>query len=132
LDGYYVSQGDTLRHSSGEFHYTLLAVFADSTRLPLQTFAITPILPSNFGISGNFPNPFNGFTLLEVYLPFADKVVIRFFDLLGRGVPPSMTEEFNEGYHRIQLDFRKMASGTYIYRAESNGKSVTGKLMLVK
>ncbi len=131
-DGYYVLEVDTLHNSSKDFDYTLFAVFADSSRLVIQKYTIAPLLPVSFSVTNNFPNPFNSTTMLEVHLPVPAKVVVRVFDLLGREVLPVFTKVFKEGYNRIQLDFRTMASGVYIYRVESNGKSFAGKLVLLK
>jgi len=132
IDGYYTLEGDSLNSSSTELHYILRAVFSDSTRSVLQTFTVTPEIPSDFKVFNNFPNPFNGITSIKFFLPKTDRVTIQFFDLLGKEVLSPVIGDFSEGYHRVRIDFRNMASGIYLYRAKTNAKSVTGKILLIK
>ncbi|MDP1677831.1 MAG: two-component regulator propeller domain-containing protein [Bacteroidota bacterium] len=130
--GYYILKSDLLAYSSEATQYLLQAVFLDSTRITLQTFNVTAKFPSDFSISNNFPNPFNGFTTLELYLPNPDNITIQVYDLLGREILKPIIKEFDQGFQRVQLDFREMASGNYIYKVNSSGKFLTGKLLLLK
>ena len=133
ITGYYVMETDSLTSNSTKCLYSLVAVFADSTVSVLKTFVITPpIFPSTFTVSENFPNPFNGYTSLELYLPTADRITINIFDALGKKLSTQLIENFSQGYQRVEFNLGSLSSGVYFYRVQSSDKRVVGKMIMVK
>jgi Secretion system C-terminal sorting domain len=131
-EGYYYVSIDSLTQSSNKYSYTLSAIFTDSSRVILQTFAYVPQLPSSFSITQNYPNPFNGSTSLAVFMPVQGQVVFQFYDIIGREVMPSMRKDFAVGYNTIQLDLKSLASGFYLCIAKLGGERRIQKLLLIK
>lgn len=93
---------------------------------------ITIIPPSEFVLEQNYPNPFNPTTTIRYGLPKDTKVRITVSDLLGRVVAEIVNKEQAAGYHEIQFDASKLASGTYIYKLEAERNLIVKKMLLLK
>ena len=95
------------------------------------------ILPSEFALKGNYPNPFNPTTQLVFDLPEAAVVQVDVFDMLGRKVLSVPAQELGAGaQHKVQLDASELASGIYLYTIQANMASKTvhssGRMTLLK
>ena len=78
----------------------------------------------------NHPNPFNGFTYVDYFLPpNASNAFLRVVDINGKLIKSFPIN--NLGYGQIQLDCTNLATGTYYYSLLVNGKSVDTKTMLI-
>lgn len=130
--GYYYFPVDSLTTVPRVLHYTLYSTLIDSSRRKLTTITVAPELPSGFHISNNYPNPFNGSTSFQIFLPVATRIKVRIYDIIGREVLPEITQDFSSGYQIIRLSLGSLASGVYLYRIDANGIAVNGKLVLIK
>jgi subtilisin-like proprotein convertase family protein len=86
---------------------------------------------------GNFPNPFNPQTDILFTLPQTLAVELAVFDLGGRQVVTLVQETLPPGRHAvswrgIDSNGQQVASGLYIYRLRTDGKTLTGKMLLLK
>ena len=78
-------------------------------------------LPNEFGLSQNFPNPFNPATVIEYALPRASEVKIQIYNILGQKVRDLVDERQEPGYKTIHWDGKdqngtEVSSGIYFYR----------------
>jgi len=89
-------------------------------------------IPVEFVLRQNYPNPFNPTTIIEYGLPESSTIRIDVFNMLGQRVATLVNGEQTAGYHRIQFDGRRLASGVYIYRLQSGRNVITQKMVLVK
>ena len=131
-EGYFIIGVDSLQISSPEFLYTLTAVFTDSSRILLATRKVTLHLPSTFTVSNNYPNPFNGSTSLDVYVPNPGKVVLQLYDILGREILPAIKRDYEVGYQTIQVNLNSLATGLYFCTVDFNNQKICKKLILLK
>ena len=82
------------------------------------------IVPSDYVLGGNYPNPFNPSTSFEFTLPLDKRVSVRIYDVSGRLVRTLVNGEyFAEGTHTVTWNGRDdggqpVASGAYIYTLE--------------
>ena len=84
------------------------------------------ILPEEFTLAGNYPNPFNPTTAIQFDLPEAASVRVNIIDMLGRVVMSVPAQDFQAGAgHSIQLDASSIASGTYVYQVIAGGNQQT-------
>ena len=95
------------------------------------------VLPEQFTLNGNYPNPFNPTTNIVFDLPENAAMRVEVYDLLGRRVMELSGLEMQAGAGRqIQLDASSLASGSYIYRVHATmeaGELVqTGRMTLLK
>lgn len=87
----------------------------------------------------NHPNPFNPETKIVFFVPpnaQQQRVVIKIFDLTGRLVRVLFDREVAPGHYEVMWDGRdahnnELASGTYVYRLESDKNVITQKMLLI-
>jgi hypothetical protein len=94
------------------------------------------VLPDEYALSQNFPNPFNPTTNFTLSLPEASDYAIRIFNVAGQLVR-SFDGRLEAGIHTITWEGNnnqgaKVASGVYFYKAEANGFTETRKMMMLK
>ncbi len=89
-------------------------------------------LPSDFGLSRIYPNPFNPITSIEYELPSMENVNISIFNINGQLVNTLVNDIQEAGSHSISWDGNEQPSGTYFLRMTSGNKVDTRKLMLIK
>jgi len=88
--------------------------------------------PSDIQIFPNFPNPFVEATTIQFQLEAPRRVRVAVFDLLGQEVAVIASGQFLAGIHRVTWQATGVPGGVYFYRIESNGRSVTRKMVVVR
>jgi hypothetical protein len=115
-------------HGNGLFSGTITSTLsAPEPTLKAQTFSL----------SQNYPNPFNPSTTIDYRLSFTGDVKLEVFDMVGRKVSTLVNARQSAGFHRVTFQAKNLASGTYLYRLQSNGEKgqnfvETKKMTLVK
>lgn len=90
------------------------------------------MLPTEFLLSQNHPNPFNPTTNFEYTLPSAVHVTLRVFNMLGQEVT-TLVDKFQEaGYRSVTFNASLLPSGVYYYRIWVGTYTNTKKMILVK
>ncbi|MBN8545570.1 MAG: T9SS type A sorting domain-containing protein [Ignavibacteria bacterium] len=87
-------------------------------------------LPVAFTL-GNYPNPFNGSTVIHFTLPEDFNCRLEVFSSLGSLVF-SNDIKGSRGENRFNYDAAGLESGVYFYRIKAGGKYLTGKMLLLK
>ena len=95
------------------------------------------ISPAVLDLSQNRPNPFNGGTVIEFFLPKSGYVQLRIYNLLGELVCEPVHEFLPAGEHRFTWDGKDTAgrptpTGVYIYMVKSGELSEAKKMILLK
>ena len=88
--------------------------------------------PYQFSLAQNYPNPFNPSTRINYELAETTDVRLVVYDILGRRVATLINEVQQSGFHTINFDMSRYASGTYIYRLEAGDFVSVKKMMLIK
>jgi hypothetical protein len=96
-----------------------------------------PVLPEDFVVSQNFPNPFNAQTTIAFELPRAGYVDVKIYNARGQEIKTVASEFKNPGKHEVVWDgldkFGLRAStGLYFYRISYNGQSKAKKMLLIQ
>lgn len=98
-----------------------------------------PILPKDFSLGQNVPNPFNPSTTIEFTVPegFSGRVSLTIHDLRGRLVRTLVQGKDQPGAHRVTWDGKydsgaQAASGIYFCRLDAAGGAHVRKLVLLK
>jgi hypothetical protein len=89
-------------------------------------------LPAEATLWQNYPNPFNPSTTISFKTDTYGRVNLSVFDILGRKVTVLVNENLAPGKYLVKFDGKDLASGMYVYRLETGGKSVARSMMLVK
>ncbi|GAB5518060.1 MAG: hypothetical protein RhofKO_03110 [Rhodothermales bacterium] len=106
-----------------------MAFTGSSTSVAIEDEAETP---SEFGLSQNYPNPFNPSTRIAFTVPQSQQVRLVVYDVLGRPVQTLVDGTVRAGSHEVTFEAGNLPSGTYLYRLDANGQSLTRTLTLMK
>jgi hypothetical protein len=96
------------------------------------------VMPTDYKLSKNYPNPFRGETHFEYELPLEKAISIRVYNVQGRLVKTLVDDERrNAGKHRITWDGtnaagQPVASGVYFYALEYGNYRATRRMVRVK
>ncbi len=150
-DTFLVRTGEELKAFLGAadtvvLKWTVLAKDAGAAVANVDTFTVTIIrgtitgvaeneIPTDFGLSQNFPNPFNPTTTIEYALPTAANVTLRVYNMLGQEIASLVNETRPAGFMQVVWNGRdsrgaQVASGTYLYRIEA--RAVDGSQVFVQ
>jgi len=100
--------------------------------LPIDIADNNNPIPSEFRLNGNYPNPFNGNTVIEYDLAIASDVKLDIFDILGRQVETIINEIQPAGRYQIAWNAGKRPSGYYFYQLRAGQYSATGRMVLLR
>jgi hypothetical protein len=94
-------------------------------------------LPKTFGVSPNYPNPFNPSTTIKYQLPRTSDVKLAIYNVLGQRVRTLVDARIEAGYHSVEWDGRndagaQVGSGVYIYRFSADNYLKVQKMVLMK
>jgi hypothetical protein len=89
-------------------------------------------VPTRSALAQNYPNPFNPSTTIRYGLPEKAHVRLEAYNMLGQRVAVLVNQEQQPGYHTVQFDAARMASGLYFYRMTAGDFVETRKLMLLR
>jgi hypothetical protein len=104
-------------------------VFVEDTRI---------VLPSDYKLSANYPNPFNPSTSFTLTLPLDKTVSVRVYDVAGRVVKTiASSRHMAAGTHEFTWDGTnevgaQVASGTYLYALEYGNFRQSKTMVLLK
>jgi hypothetical protein len=99
------------------------------------------LIPDNYVLYQNFPNPFNSGTTIKYNIPEAAFVSLVLYDVLGREVKRLVNEEQQAGKYTVKFEAGDLSSGVYFYKISFNnlsnklvfdGLNKTMKLILMK
>jgi len=92
---------------------------------------VAKMIPANYALAQNHPNPFNPTTELSFSLPVASRYTLTVYNVTGQKVAEySGTKE--AGNHSITFNGGGMASGVYFYRLVAGDFSAIKKMVLLK
>jgi len=119
--------------------YELMGAFGDNNpdNPWLSIIGDKPIIANEFSLMGNYPNPFNPSTSIMFNLDAASHINVRIFNLMGEEVRILQNNSLEAGFHSVTWNARnnfgkEVPSGMYFYSIESNGKILSGKMLLLK
>ena len=85
------------------------------------------LIPSEFYLSQNFPNPFWGKTVIKYCLPTTAKVNLALFDSQGKKIK-SMVDKIQEaGTYELKLEGHDLPVGIYYYQIKLTDHELTNK-----
>ncbi len=110
--------------------------FFIGNRSAIGISAISNLIPGEFSLSQNFPNPFNPSTQIRFDIPAGEigdpRVNLTVFDMLGRISAVLIDRKLKPGSYQYDWDAFNFPSGTYFYRLVAGEINITKKMVLVK
>lgn len=121
------------------FHWSGPLVAADGL-MELLMHELIPEMENNQGSQAesmnlklcNHPNPFNPTTTISLSLDQASPVELTVYDVTGKLVNTLYQGSLEAGMHEFPFSGASLPTGVYIYRADLDGRVMTGKALLVK
>ncbi|HWR84308.1 MAG TPA: T9SS type A sorting domain-containing protein [Candidatus Deferrimicrobium sp.] len=137
----YDAEGDVTRilvyslEKGRSFSGPFLDVKGNVASLELATYdgapVVTGLLPMEFALYQNFPNPFNPMTTISFALPAAADYQLVIYNLMGQEVS-RVTGRSEAGVVKVNWDGSDYASGVYLYRLTAGSYTATKKMILLK
>lgn len=90
------------------------------------------IIPTQYTLKQNFPNPFNPSTTISFSVPNEEFVTLKIYDLLGREISTLINQQLIPGNYNINFDAAKLSSGIYFYNLKTQNYIKTNKMNLIK
>ncbi len=94
-----------------------------------------PGYPGDFALTGNYPNPFNGSTVISFTSGSDGTAELSVFNANGTLVDKIRGIDCMSGLNRIRWESKELPSGIYFYSlrfGHSPGTALTGKMILLK
>ena len=99
---------------------------------------ITTIMPDDYKLAQNFPNPFNPTTRIEYYLPMNNTISLTIYNMLGQEIVKLVNNKYTVGgshfivWNGTDKNGIKVGSGTYVYELKYGNFSKTRQMTLIK
>ncbi len=90
------------------------------------------VIPEEFSLLQNFPNPFNPSTVIKYDLPKSQMVTLRIYNVLGQLVETLVDAQQRPGYYEVTFNGDRLASGMYFYVLRTNDFNAVHKMLLLK
>jgi hypothetical protein len=90
------------------------------------------VVPDDYKLYQNFPNPFNPVTIISYATPENGHVSLKVYDLLGKSISTLVHGVKSAGNHTVTFDAGNLNSGVYIYVLETEHFRSARKLLLIK
>ena len=90
------------------------------------------IVPENYSLMQNFPNPFNPVTNIQFQVASSKFIKLVVYDLFGREVKTLVNEYKQAGTYQVNFNAEGLSSGIYFYKMTAGDFSETKKLVLIK
>ncbi|MBN1482384.1 T9SS C-terminal target domain-containing protein, partial [candidate division KSB1 bacterium] len=96
------------------------------------------LVPKDYVLFQNFPNPFNPSTTIRFGLPEDSDVTLKIYNILGEQVVSLLDHQHHRaGYHAVVWDGKNnhallVSNGVYVYRLEAGSRTMVKKMAFVK
>ncbi len=99
---------------------------------PYSTESFDNLIPENYCLYPNYPNPFNPMTQIKYGLPEESHVTITLYDINGRQIRTLVEKTQAAGYYTLQWNASDFGSGIYFYQISAGNFQQVRKCVLVK
>ena len=121
----------------GALEYEFKVVAGEPEYVDQMIKNLLEVIPDNFTLSKNYPNPFNPVTKLDFSIPSRSNITLRIFNMLGQEVVMLINEKKSYGNYSISwngLDGKglNVASGVYFAELRTRNVRKITKMLLLK
>ena len=94
--------------------------------------ATAPVVPLEFSLDDNYPNPFNPVTMIGFSIPRQTNVRLNIYSLTGKKLATLVNESRSAGKYSVTFDASNLSSGIYLYRLDTDLYTMTKKMVFIK
>ena len=116
----------------GKYFYRLKQMDYDGQFSYSQTVEVDIRSVDNYSLEQNFPNPFNPTTTIGYVLQEKGNAKLTLLNSLGEEIAVLVNQEQDKGYHKIEFDGSRLASGVYFYKLNAGTFIDTKKMILLR
>jgi hypothetical protein len=122
---------------NGTYRYRLSGVSISGAmesypQSPSVTYARAVVVPYEFNLEQNFPNPFNPETTIRYSLSEGSNVTLNLYSVDGRLITTLASGYQNAGSYNLTFNGASLPSGVYVYRLTTGHDTAIRKMMLLK
>jgi hypothetical protein len=88
------------------------------------------ILPTEFELAQNYPNPFKGKTTIKYCVPEKMNIRLEVFDSKGNKLKTLVDEIKEAGTYKVEFNAENLESGEYIYKLEARDYFESKKMII--
>jgi len=115
-------------------------VYGNAMDMSVGSAVVTTIqsdLPTSVSLSQNYPNPFNPSTTIEYDVVHSGHVTLNVYDVMGRLVKTLVNNTIEPATYQVVWDGldntgQQVSAGIYIYSLQTQGVTMTKKMVLMK
>ncbi len=107
-------------------------IFKNSNMFTVGIKVVNNSIPDRFTLFQNYPNPFNPSTNIKYQISNNGFVTLKVYNILGEEIATLVNEKQKPGVYEVQFSNNLLPSGIYFYKLESENKSETKKMLLIK
>jgi hypothetical protein len=85
---------------------------------------------AKFTVNQNFPNPFNGSTIIPVSFKSSSDATVSVQNIMGQSVYTETFKNVGIGYSELEINPASLRAGVYFYTVEAQGYKVTNKMIV--
>ncbi|MDP8239199.1 MAG: T9SS type A sorting domain-containing protein [Candidatus Hatepunaea meridiana] len=89
-------------------------------------------LPTEFAITGIYPNPFNSSITITYSLPVVAQTSLVIYDISGRKAAALVDSKTEQGIHKTTFNASDLATGIYFVRMRASDMVQTRKVMFIR
>ncbi|NUM70785.1 MAG: DUF4082 domain-containing protein [Ignavibacteriaceae bacterium] len=90
------------------------------------------VVPSQYNLKQNFPNPFNPSTVIEFSVITDGNYKLEIYNSIGEIVSVLLDNHIEKGVHSIQFNASSLGNGVYFYRLSGENVNIVKKMVLLK
>lgn len=90
------------------------------------------VVPEEFVLFDNFPNPFNPVTTMRYSIPYEAHVQLQVYNVRGQLASTLVDQKQDTGIHNVLFDAGHLSSGTYFYKLTATADNANKKYIDVK
>ncbi len=90
------------------------------------------LIPAEYSLSQNFPNPFNPSTTIRFAIPKTSDVNLTVYNILGQRIETLLNKEVSAGTYNVMFDASGLSGGIYFYTIKAGNYLVTKKMILLR
>jgi hypothetical protein len=93
---------------------------------------LTEVVPVEYALQANYPNPFNPATTIDFSLAEPGLVNLVVYNVQGQKVATLLEQRLAAGSHQVQFDGSSLPSGLYLYSLSVGEFTQTRRMLLLK
>ena len=112
-------------------------IYGDQLWVETKIAELTSLIPKEFVLNDNYPNPFNPITTIKYEIPNDGKVLLVIYNLLGQEVITLINNEQWAGKYSLRWNGtnqfgNQVSTGTYFYFLKTQNNQSVKKMLLLK